>query len=219
MVLIARAAGMDHVHGSATPTSIIFSYRYMDKDFTRMIRTPERTINLNKVTLVNDVSRKYVAGKITLEQAYKMLQEIDQKRPIYPLWLQNVAAGLASGSFAVLNGASYADLLPTAICGITVNIGLTYIGQFFPMKFFADFLAAFSGGLAVLLFYFLFPSLHLDLMIVGTMLPLFPGIAVTNALRDLMAGDLMAGMARGVEAGLTALAVAVATAIILSFAR
>ncbi|MCK9927343.1 threonine/serine exporter family protein, partial [Frankia sp. Mgl5] len=63
------------------------------------------------------------------------------------------------------------------------------------------------------------PFLHLDLMIVGTMLPLFPGIAVTNALRDLMAGDLMAGIARGVEAGLTALSVAVATAIILSFAR
>jgi uncharacterized membrane protein YjjP (DUF1212 family) len=219
MAMIARAAGMDGVNSFVTPTSIILSYRCMDKDYTRMIRTPNRTIDLHKVTLVNDVSRKFVSGKITLAQAYMMLQEIDQKKAIYPQWLQNLAAGIASGAFAVLLGATWVDLLPTALSGMIVNLSVIYLDPILRVKIFTEFLAAFLGGVVVLLSYRMFPTLHLDLMIIGTMLPLFPGIAVTNSLRDLMAGDLMAGVSRGIEAVLTALSVAAATAIILSLAR
>lgn len=219
MALIAKAAGMESVHSSVTPTSIILSYRYDDRDHTRMIRMYDRTIDLNKITLINEVSRQYVSGKITLVQAYQRLREIDQKRPLYPVWLQNTAAGLASGSFAILIGGDLYDFIPTAIAGTLVNVGASEIPRFLQVKFFAEFLAGFIGGLFVLLSFTVFPSLHFNSMIISTMLPLFPGIAVTNSLRDLMAGDLMAGMARGVEAMLTALSVAVATVIILSFMR
>ncbi len=217
MALIARAAGMDSVNSSATPTSLILSFRSMDRDHTRMIRTPNRTINLNKVTLVNDVSRRFVSGKITLAEAYQLLLEIDQKKSLYPRWMLHTAAGLASGSFAVLIGGAWYDLIPTALAAMVVNISLEFLEQFLRIKFFAEFTSALAGGLAVGLFVMLFPVLHLDILIIGTMLPLFPGIAITNSLRDLMAGDLVAGVSRGAEALLTALSVAAATAIILSF--
>lgn len=57
MSWIAKAVSMDSVNSSATPTSIILSFRANGQDHTRMIRTPSRTINLSKVTLANDVSR------------------------------------------------------------------------------------------------------------------------------------------------------------------
>ena len=38
-------------------------------------------------------------------------------------------------------------------------------------------------------------------------MPLVPGILITNAIRDLLAGELLAGMSRGVEAALTAFAI------------
>jgi uncharacterized membrane protein YjjP (DUF1212 family) len=85
------------------------------------------------------------------------------------------------------------------------------------VKLFAEFIAALVGGIVVLLFTRLIPALQLDKMLIGAMIPLFPGIAVTNSLRDLIAGDLVAGVSRGVEGVLTALSVAVATAIVLSF--
>jgi uncharacterized membrane protein YjjP (DUF1212 family) len=217
MALIARAAGMDSVNSSATPTSIILSFRSMDRDHTRMIRTPNRTINLNKVTLVNDVSRRFVSGKISLAEAYQLLLEIDQKKPLYPRWMLHMAAGLASGSFAMLIGGSWDDLIPAALAALTVNVSLEFLEQFLRIKFFTEFTSALAGGLAAVLFVILFPHLHLDILIIGAMLPLFPGIAITNSLRDLMAGDLIAGVSRGAEAILTALSVAVATAIILSF--
>ncbi|MGN7471447.1 threonine/serine exporter family protein [Brevibacillus sp. SAFN-007a] len=215
MALIAEAAGMDDVNSSATPTSIILSFRCKGFDHTRMVRTPKRTTNLNKITLVNDVSRRFVGGKINLEQAYRLLCQIDQEKPIYPKWMQHMAAAIASGSFAMLAGGTWFDLLPSALAGLIVNLSLEYWEQFVRMKFFTEFSAALLGGLFALLAVNVFPQLHISIIIIGAMLPLFPGIAITNSLRDLLAGDLVAGVSRGVEAMLTAVSVAVATAIIL----
>ncbi|WP_150531046.1 threonine/serine exporter family protein, partial [Staphylococcus aureus] len=46
-------------------------------------------------------------------------------------------------------------------------------------------------------------------------MPLVPGILITNDIRDLLAGDLLAGMSRGVEAALTAIAIGAGVAIVL----
>lgn len=219
MRLIAKAAKMENVHSFVTPTSIIFSYRGEHQDYTRMIRIPQRTTDLNKITLVNEVSRQFVAERITLLEANRQLQVIEKQGLIYPRWLQYIAAGLSSGSFAVLLGAEAIDFFPTALSGMLVMISLSYFQQLLHITFFSEFLSALLGAFVAFGCSKLFPALHLDLLIIGTMIPLFPGIALTNALRDLIAGDLVAGMSRGVEGGLTALAVAVAAAIVLSFAR
>ena len=44
---------------------------------------------------------------------------------------------------------------------------------------------------------------------------LVPGVAITNSMRDVIAGDLMAGMVRGLEALLVALALALGTGVAL----
>lgn len=46
---------------------------------------------------------------------------------------------------------------------------------------------------------------------------LVPGLAITNAIRDTMAGDLVAGLTRSAEAFLIALAIAIGTGVVLSF--
>ena len=47
-----------------------------------------------------------------------------------------------------------------------------------------------------------------DTVIIGTLMLLVPGLAITNAVRDSIAGDLISGLARGAEALLIAVAVA-----------
>lgn len=217
MTRIAVAAGMDDVNSSATPTSIILSFRCQGQDHTRMIRTPKRTTNMNKITLVNDVSRRYVGGDITLAEAYRSLREIDQQKPNYPPWIKHIAAAIASGSFSMLSGGEWYHFLPTAIAGLTVYGSIEQLEKFVHIKFFTEFAAALLGGMVSLLLVTLFPLLNISSLIIGAMIPLFPGVAITNSLRDLMAGDLVAGVSRGVEAMLTAVSVAVATVITLSF--
>ncbi|QDX91983.1 threonine/serine exporter [Brevibacillus laterosporus] len=218
MTHIAQAAGMKSVHSSVTTTSIIFSFKDNNGvDRTRMTRMRDRTINLNKVTLVNQVSRHFVSGEITLDEAHIQLEEIQSIRFQFSDRVLNVAAGLGSGSFAVLIGGTFLDFFPSAIAGAIVFASANYLYRFLKIPFFAELSASFLGGMFTLIASWLFPNyLHLGVMIIGAMIPLFPGVALTNSVRDLMAGDLVAGMARGVEAGLTALAVAVAAASVLS---
>ncbi len=54
-----------------------------------------------------------------------------------------------------------------------------------------------------------------DIITIASVMPLVPGILITNAIRDLLAGELLAGMSRGVEAALTAFAIGAGVAIVL----
>ena len=58
---------------------------------------------------------------------------------------------------------------------------------------------------------------NLDATIIGCLMILTPGIAITNSLRDIMGGDYISGTARMLEALLTAtfIAVGVGTIMIL----
>jgi uncharacterized membrane protein YjjP (DUF1212 family) len=40
-------------------------------------------------------------------------------------------------------------------------------------------------------------------VLIGGVMPYLPGVAITNSLRDLLAGDLLSGVARGAEALIT----------------
>lgn len=46
---------------------------------------------------------------------------------------------------------------------------------------------------------------------------LVPGLAITNAIRDTISGDLVSGISRAVEAFLIAIAIAAGTGIVLKF--
>ena len=57
----------------------------------------------------------------------------------------------------------------------------------------------------------------LDQIIIGGVMPLVPGLLITNAVRDLMAGHFTSGMSKGAEAFLTAFAIGSGIALVLSF--
>ena len=58
----------------------------------------------------------------------------------------------------------------------------------------------------------------LDKIIIGALMALVPGIAITNAMRDIMAGDMVSGISKGAEALLIGAAIALGTAIALGLA-
>ena len=76
-----------------------------------------------------------------------------------------------------------------------------------------------AGILALLAIIFIKINLSndMDKVIIGSLMLLVPGLSITNAIRDTLAGDLVSGLARGAEAFLTAIAVAIGTGIVLSF--
>ena len=51
---------------------------------------------------------------------------------------------------------------------------------------------------------------------ISSIMLLVPGLAITNAIRDTVAGDYVSGLSRGAEAFLTAVAIAVGIGTVLA---
>ena len=60
---------------------------------------------------------------------------------------------------------------------------------------------------------------NMDKIIIGTIMTLVPGLAITNSMRDIIAGDLLAGVTKTTEALLIGAGIAVGAAIPLTFLR
>ena len=81
------------------------------------------------------------------------------------------------------------------------------------MRYF--FACAFSAFFAILSVRF-GPGVNLNAIIVGGLMIFLPGLALTNAVRDSLAGDLLAGSARGLEAALIAASTAAGVGMVLA---
>lgn len=215
---IAQACAIFEAHSYVTPTGIFLSIQGENRqaEQTKFLRISERLIDLNKIVLVNDVSRKISSGDISLSEAYKSLCEIEKTKPLYSTWLQVLAAAIASGFFSMIFGGSWVDFGPALLAG---GVGfLIYINasKMVEVKFFAEILTSFVIGIIAYLLYHLGWNCDVDKVIIGSVMPLVPGVLITNAVRDLMAGDLVSGVARGAEAFFTALAVGTGIAVVIS---
>ena len=55
-----------------------------------------------------------------------------------------------------------------------------------------------------------------SIVIIGSVMPLVPGVPLTNAVRDLLAGHILSGIARATEALLTAVAIGMGIACVFT---
>jgi uncharacterized membrane protein YjjP (DUF1212 family) len=214
MMRIAASFGIHESHSYVTPTGIIFSIDGTGP--TKLIRIVERSTDLQKVAIVNNISRKISSGELSLKEACNMLKEVDAKNLAYPLWAQVAAAAIASGCFVIMFQGGWGDFLPAVISGGFSFYCLDYVHRLVKIKFFAEFCASFIAGILAVLLVAIGLGNDLDKIIIGSVMPLVPGMLITNAVRDLMAGHLVAGLSKGAEAFLTAFAIGTGIALIFS---
>ena len=217
MMRIAAAFGIQTTHSYVTPTGIIFSAEGTEPTKTKLIRISERSTDLKKVAMVNSISRSISSGEMNINEALKQLKEIDSLDVTFPFKYQVAAASLASGCFMIMFNGGWNDFLPSMVSGGLGYLSFVYFHRFVPIKFFSEFLASFVIGLLSVLFVKLGLGDQLDKIIIGSVMTLVPGLLVTNAIRDLMAGHLVSGLSKGAEAFLTAFAIGAGIAVVLSF--
>lgn len=213
---IASAYGIASSHSFVTPTGLIFAIDGSSQ-MTRLVRISERSTNLMKVALVNDISRKISSGGLPAEEAYRLLHKLDTTSHDYPNVLKVLAAAIASGCFLIMFQGSWTDFLPVALIGGLGYVSFLLVHHIVPIKFFAEFITAIIIGAAASLVVHLGLGGDLDKIIIGSVMPLVPGLHITNAVRDLMAGHLVSGLSKGAEAFLTAFAIGAGIAAVLSF--
>lgn len=180
---------------------------WMDS-MTVIRRIKQRETDLNKITIVNTISRRFCAGEITLKEAFYQLKHMEARQ--YPQWLIGLAQIVVASAFALLLGGTAMDALGAAIDGfllvlvllISVKIGFT--------PFLQDVVASavISVG-AILMSWIPGAGMNMDMIIIGAIMPLVPGAAITNAIRDTLQGDYVAGGAKALEAFVKAVAIVI----------
>jgi uncharacterized membrane protein YjjP (DUF1212 family) len=207
---ILKTANMETTQVIAMMTGIVVTLNdsCLEQPLTLMRRVSERSTNVSNIIKVNDISRRYCEGKITLEEAYEELKVAKGKQ--YSRLLYNVATiGIAVG-FAMMFGGSLHDIIAAAIVG-TVLAGVMTVGKI--AKLSSVLVHVLSGlGIAMLTVVIqrvLFSDLSVNIVIASSIMPIVPGVAITNAIRDTIQGDYLSGCARILEAFLVAMAIAV----------
>ncbi len=215
MKRIAASYGVHDSHSFVMPTGIIFS---IDGEVpAKLIRVEERTTDLLKITTVNSISRKISSGGLTPNEALEALREAEKSSWTYPLWIQIIAAALASGCFLIMFKGSLVDLIPALAAGGAGYGIYSWFQSLLKVRFFSEFMASFAIGLIALLAVRSGLGSEMDKIIIGSVMPLVPGLLITNAVRDLIAGHLISGLTKGADASLTAIAIGAGVALVFLF--
>jgi uncharacterized membrane protein YjjP (DUF1212 family) len=215
MTRIAAAYGYPDSQSFVMPTGIMFAINGANP-LTRLVRISDRMTDLHKVTLVNDLSRKVCSGSLSAVEALEQLREIERVRMLYPGWLQVAAVTVASGCFLLMFRGGWNDFIPAMLTGGLGFALLIGLHRLVSIRFFAEFLSSMLIGTLAILLVRTGIGHELDLLIIGSVMPLVPGLLITSAVRDLMAGHLVSGLSKGAEALLTSSAIGAGIAVTLS---
>lgn len=214
---MARAFDVRQVNAYATPTGIIVTGETGDGDSHTMVRrVPSVSNDLSIVAAVNDLSRRCARRQLTLQAAWDELQTIKHGPAPYAPVILVGAAGIAAATAANLFGGSVYDMLGAGISGIIVQFAMLIIAKRVDGVFARSWAGGALAACCALLLHRLFPQVTVDYSIAGAIIPLVPGVAITNALRDIIGGQLVSGVARAAEAAAIGIAVAAGVGIVLS---
>jgi len=186
------------------------------KGFARTKFIPIKGASLDRVVAVNQLSREVAEGKWTLEEVGEKLKQIRAMKP-KRTWEQILASAVGSAAFCILFGGGFADCLASFIAGLVLWCFVLFVGS----RHLSRIVNTVTGGLLSSLvcfgLYRIGLGSHLSNMIIGAIIPLIPGIAFTNGIRDMANEDFIAGATRLLDAmlGFFCIALGVALAFML----
>ena len=217
MLRIAKNAGVDDPRVFATPTCVFMSLDGGNLSQMKQIR--DRNINLELVDRVNELSREFANKKIDLIQLHNKIANVETKTPAFPLWMQVIGAAVLSSTLMVLfmDDYDWIDFPAAALVGALGYLAYVYFKRFTKVRFLSELIAAIVMSIIAIIIKALFPQTIVDNILIGALMTLVPGLAFTNALRDLFMGDLLSGIVRLFEATLTAIALGGGVAIVIKF--
>lgn len=187
-----------------------------DRSYARVQHIPVKGTQLDKVVAVNQLSREIVEGKYErIEDVEARIEEIN-RMPSAPMWMQVLASGVGSGFFCVLFGGGLLDCAAAFVAGLILFIYVLKVSSPYLSKIVGNIL----GGMLVVLISLacrgVVGGIDLSPMISGAIMPLVPGVAFTNGIRDLANGDYISGTVRLLDAILVFISIAIGVGVMFT---
>ena len=217
---ILTAYGIQDGQVFAIPSCIIASMVTPEGEPLTQVRRvrAEAGVDLDRMEAYNDLCRRMCLTAPPLESVRQELNRLARGRR-YSLRWDIAAYCLAGGGSAVLWGGTLLDGFGALICGAAVWLMLAFTEPLGTNLFLKNVMASGFAALVPVCLLEMGVPVNVDKVIIGAFMTLVPGLGITNAVRDIMAGDLMTGMSKVTEAILVAVAIALGAGVALWLTR
>ena len=219
MEIMARSLGIEDFNVYVLTNGIFASARSPDSSESLTRHVPLVYIHLGRVEAVNELSRELAAGKLNLDEAEQRLQDARALPPAPPRVLR-LAGAAGAACFGYLFGGGLAEALVAGIAGylevvVSQQLSAHKINRIFTIIVAAVVVTACAISMRLLLL----PGLQVNFAIIGALMVLTPGVALTMGIRDILNADYLSGSIRLLDAVLVAGSIACGVAIAWLAAR
>jgi uncharacterized membrane protein YjjP (DUF1212 family) len=191
-----------------------------DGKLTLIKRVKDHSFDLSRIEKVNSLSRELMNRKFSYCEAAAILDSIHNTKP-YAFILRLAAAGAATLVYTMLIKGSPIEALAASVIGMTIYSFRTYVARIGTFPFwetvFTSMLASFMSLMAASGI----PGVSVYKTLIGGIVILLPGMAITNGIKDALHGDVVSSLYRLTEAlfGVTAVGIGVAIVLTLGLGR
>ena len=215
---LLAAYGFARAEIFAIPFCIILTIQEGDHNYTKSVRIQTVSNNLRRLNELNALCRDLCRESPPVGESWWRLKRILQE-PEYPRAVSYVAYGTVAAFFTLFWSGEWLDALLAFPCGLLVKLVVTVMRRSQINVFFTDLVACILLALGPEILLLLGCPIHADRIIIGTIMLLVPGIAITNGMRDVLVGDFLTALTRFAEVLIVALSIAVGVASAMTLTR
>lgn len=206
---LLQAYGVTTGEVFAIPNCVIVSVSIDDgRPLTRVRRVPSHGTDIDLLERYNALCRTLCVQTPPLHEALDALKNVPASRRTYSLPVLTGGYCLAGGAFCLFFGGTPRDAVCSALCAVVICLCLAVMDRMGTNQFFRTLVSATAASLLALGSAAVGVGENSDLIAIGALMLLMPGILFTTAMRDLMAGDTVSGVSKTVEALLIGCAIA-----------
>lgn len=211
---IGLAYGMDAVHVFAVASSIVVSVEVGDESLSQTRRVKSVTTNLERLKEFNSLSREICEKKLSVEEVIQRIREIKNKKT-YNKAIMLLAYGIIGGAFSVFFGGGIKECICGFLIGAVLWCVISFADKINAVPFFKNFAGAAATVFMTYVLSFAFKGIDEEIVNIGVLMNLVPGVLLTNCIRDFVSTDYMAGTAKIFETLLIAAAIALGVSVSL----
>lgn len=209
---LLRAYGSSSGEVFAIPNCLIVSLMGEEgQPLTRIRRIPAHGTDIDRLERCNSLCRRLCRETPDCAAALALLEELRRDSRGYTPLMALVGYFVGALGFCLFFGGNWIESVLSGLCSLSIGLCLHLMGRMGANPFFKTIAASAVSAFLAIAFAKAWPGLDPDLITIGALMALVPGVCFTSALRDIMAGDMVTGLSKAAEGILIGVAIVIGT--------
>ncbi len=180
----------------STPTSLLAAFGPLERQHTHIIRVDVGSVNLARLAALDVVARDVESGRATPAEGSARIDAIETARAPWGTATTILASAVASATGARLLGGGAHEIGAAVAVGLVLGFFFTVIAPRLPTLELLEFVGGLMGATLVAGMVAAGYRCSMPLTILGGLVTLLPGLALTTAMMELGSRHLASGTAR-----------------------